>query len=366
MKIRRIDKTRNGSKHRITEPKEAIQAMKGARETKSSLYMIAAAVIGLTVASLLFSRAVGAAVITSTVGGGNGSISPAGAVAVNNGLDQTFIFTPADKYTIGTITVDGVPVPQRAPAYTFKSVAANHSISVTFAVDSDNDGLSDDQESQGIALDIPAAYSNYLPCTNASSDRTTCVDKATRDLFVVLVPAAGGYFKNLQNPLQYITQSTGGLPITVHTIILPEGATDASERFVSPSSAQKYVRVKEILSTSYPNLLGESEGVGTPNGFDNTKVYTQNIRNTVFNITGKYDLADTYIKQTIAHEVGHAIGPLRKDYMANCGGNHYCTSTKAPYYIMNQSVFSKGTTLYIGTTFTSAGTNNDQASVKLK
>jgi hypothetical protein len=365
MRIGRFDKMRNGLKDRNTTQKEVIHIMKGKRGTKSLMYMVTM-VVGLMVASLLLSRAAGAATITSSVGGGNGSISPAGAVAVSNGLDQTFIFTPADKYTIGTITVDGVPVPQPAPAYTFKSVAANHSISVTFLPDSDNDGLADALESsaQGITLFFPSGVYNYPPCSGQSN--STCVVQATRDLFVVLVPAAGGYFKDLQNPLQYITQSTGGLPITVHTIVLPEGDTDASERFVSPSSAQKYVRVKESLSTSYPNLLGESEGVGTPNGFDNTKVYTQNIRNTVYSITGKTDLVNTYIKHTIAHEVGHAIGPLRKDYMANCGGNHYCTSTKAPYYIMNQSVFSKGTTLYIGTTFTSAGTNNDQASLKLK
>jgi hypothetical protein len=365
MKIGRFEKMRNASNHRNTKQKEVIQFMKKGRGTRSWMYMIAMVVAVMGV-SLLLAQVATAASITATVAGNiGGTISPSGTVTVTDGLNKTFVFTPADKYTVGSITVDTSSV-YPAFAYTFPKVTGTHTISVTFVPDSDNDGLSNAQELDGITL----FDGTFFPGKNSGFPRDQRLDPDSRDLLVILVPAAGGYFSSLQNPLdwlQYITQSlsAGGLPIAVHAIYLPQ---DQSDRFVSLSSAQKYVRVTEVLDTSNSLLLGQSEGVGTPNGMDNTKIYTNNIRNTVYKITGNYDLANTYVKHTIAHEVGHSIGPLRKDYVANCGGNHYCTSTstKNPHYILEQSVYSKGTTLYIGTIFTSSGTNNDQSSVKLQ
>ena len=55
----------------------------------------------------------------------NGIISPAGAVVVAGGANQTFTFTPAACYQVGDVVVDGLS--QGASAdYTFSNVAANH------------------------------------------------------------------------------------------------------------------------------------------------------------------------------------------------------------------------------------------------
>ena len=63
--------------------------------------------------------------------GGNGVISPGGAVAVNCGASQVFTFTPDSCYQVADVRVDGVSV--GAPVnYTFTSVAANHTIDVSF------------------------------------------------------------------------------------------------------------------------------------------------------------------------------------------------------------------------------------------
>jgi hypothetical protein len=71
--------------------------------------------------------------ITATAGA-NGTISPSGAVSVNGGKNQTFNFTPAAGYKIGTVVVDGANNTQAAATgtHTFYNVNENHTISVTF------------------------------------------------------------------------------------------------------------------------------------------------------------------------------------------------------------------------------------------
>jgi hypothetical protein len=117
------------------------------------------------------------------------------------------------------------------------------------------------------------------------------------------------------------------------------------------------------VDTSTSNVLGESDGCGTPNGMDNARIYTQRIRDFVNSKGADPSLIETYIKQVIAHEIGHTVGPLKSPYDANCGGYHYCTiQPPGTNVIMEQSVYHSGTTFYIGTIYTTA----DQTGVKLK
>ena len=69
--------------------------------------------------------------ITATAGTG-GKISPAGAVKVKSGENQTFTFTPDAGKTLDTLNVDGTAVTPPGTTYTFKKVTANHTIAVTF------------------------------------------------------------------------------------------------------------------------------------------------------------------------------------------------------------------------------------------
>src|SRR5439155_7767625 len=63
--------------------------------------------------------------------GANGSITPAGAVAVNDGDNQSFTITPAAHYHILDVKVDGVS--QGAiSSYEFTDVIAGHTIEATF------------------------------------------------------------------------------------------------------------------------------------------------------------------------------------------------------------------------------------------
>jgi hypothetical protein len=65
--------------------------------------------------------------------GANGSISPSGSVAASAGSSRTFTITPDTGYHIDSVSVDGAPV-GAVGAYTFSNITANHSISVSFAI----------------------------------------------------------------------------------------------------------------------------------------------------------------------------------------------------------------------------------------
>ncbi len=70
--------------------------------------------------------------ITSSTGA-NGTISPLGARTVAGGANLTFTMTPAAGYHVAGVLVDGTAVTGAPTSYTFNAVAANHTISVTFA-----------------------------------------------------------------------------------------------------------------------------------------------------------------------------------------------------------------------------------------
>jgi hypothetical protein len=81
--------------------------------------------------SASFAAATTKYVITASAGS-NGTISPSGSVTVNGGASQAFTITANSGYGVSAVTVDGVS--QGAiSSYTFSNVAANHTISATFA-----------------------------------------------------------------------------------------------------------------------------------------------------------------------------------------------------------------------------------------
>ena len=70
--------------------------------------------------------------LTAT-GGQNGTISPSGSVIVNYGGSQTFTITPNEGYRVVDVKVDGASV-GAVPVYTISSVAADHTIEASFAI----------------------------------------------------------------------------------------------------------------------------------------------------------------------------------------------------------------------------------------
>jgi hypothetical protein len=71
----------------------------------------------------------------SASAGSDGSISPSGSTVVSQGASQTYAITPSTNYYIASVSVDGAVVASNVMtySYTFSNVAANHTISATFA-----------------------------------------------------------------------------------------------------------------------------------------------------------------------------------------------------------------------------------------
>lgn len=69
-------------------------------------------------------------VIDASAGSG-GSVSPAGAITVNQGAGQSFSITPVSCYRIAYVTVNGASVGTPA-TYAFSNVQANHTIAAAF------------------------------------------------------------------------------------------------------------------------------------------------------------------------------------------------------------------------------------------
>ena len=63
--------------------------------------------------------------------GANGSISPSGAITVNDGSNQSFTITANATYQVADVLVDGSSV-GAVTSYTFNNVTANHTITASF------------------------------------------------------------------------------------------------------------------------------------------------------------------------------------------------------------------------------------------
>ncbi|NOY23565.1 MAG: hypothetical protein GXO70_08670 [Acidobacteria bacterium] len=86
----------------------------------------------ISVTAVFAVLAVNAHIITASAEAG-GSISPSGAVSVNDGANQSFTITADTGYHISDVTVDSSSV-GAVSSYTFTNVTADHTISATFAI----------------------------------------------------------------------------------------------------------------------------------------------------------------------------------------------------------------------------------------
>jgi hypothetical protein len=222
---------------------------------------------------------------------------------------------------------------------TFTCVVLLLGVSVVNAraqTDTDLDGFAN--EAQGVTF----FNGTSLPACVAGSVRTVCVDPLTPDVFVILVPAAGGRFQNLVDPLRVLRNLNRPNTITGVHQITPAQAN--AQRQISPSSTQKAIRITENLATksagtNKDGIWGSSIKQGTPNLFGGgvATVYTSQI---AADITAYFagqavpaGLIDNCIRHTIAHEAGHNVA-IAAQPDPTLTGSHYSTT--------QQVVMSKG------------------------
>ena len=225
------------------------------------------------------------------------------------------------------------------------------------SVDSDGDGLSDAAECSGFSLPPALGTTSFPSCRSlvAPFDRTTCVDPDSKDVFIIVVPAATGFLPS--NLLQLLS----GLPVGVHVITqTPAQVLANPDRTVN--GTQKAIRLSESLDTN-GSTAGQCNW-GTPNDAAECVVFTQRIVNFVnstfatctpgASLAAIQSIITTYIQQVAAHEPSHSM-KLTKIYDAKYGGHHYAPGTSA-MMAQNNTYSCKGgkLTWTIGTPFTAA------------
>jgi hypothetical protein len=93
--------------------------------------LCATTINGATTVTATFNTSIVTYVITATVNGTGGAISPSGRSSVSYGGSKTFTITPKTGYRIAGVIVDGKSV-GAVTKYTFSNIAANHTIIATF------------------------------------------------------------------------------------------------------------------------------------------------------------------------------------------------------------------------------------------
>ena len=101
--------------------------------------------------------------ITATAGA-NGTITPSGAVTVNQGASQTFNFAPSTGYIVSVVTVNGSPLTGAPTSYTFTDVQADGTIHVDFI-----SGISENELAQLVEL-FPNPTSSTIELRLKSED----------------------------------------------------------------------------------------------------------------------------------------------------------------------------------------------------
>jgi hypothetical protein len=232
----------------------------------------------------------------------------------------------------------------------------------TSRTDTDGDGFTDYNECNGITF----VGGGTFPGKNTPGRptiRSQYLDPDTKDLFVILVRKTptlipANWFEYVSNPVGQF-----GLGFAVHEITTTQAPNrtvcTGCQKPTNQTAIQKAVKVSESLDQTADNILGYTSSCGTPNGPDLTTIYTKKIQNLLSRINQLSQL-DLYIKHTIAHEIGHTVGPLAPVNDPNYGAYHYQSAVNN--LIMDQSVYESGGIVYIGTQYTAG----DQAGVHLK
>jgi hypothetical protein len=236
--------------------------------------------------------------------------------------------------------------------------------------DADCDGLTDTEETAGITtcngIGVQGCSGQTCPAANLMLGQ--------KDLFVIVTPdntnnSAYGLAK-ITNRMEFATA------VRAHEITKEQaGCKNNVDRSVTTN--QKAARIAELLDTSNTSgsddALGWTDAVGSANGsipYGDGYIYTERIANwvklkcgtgTCKTSDGQATTKDTviprYIKHTLAHEVGHMLN--LKQVPDSKIGNHYPASASGTRYTLDQSVFFKSGTFYMGTLFKSPDDMNN-------
>jgi sialate O-acetylesterase len=193
--------------------------------------------------------ATGATFTISSSAGTGGSISPTGAVIVNEGADQTFTITPDTGYAISGVTVDGGGIGAVA-SHTFNDVGANHTIAASFVATGNLPPSVSSVADQDIAVNssTPVLAFTVGDTTTAAADLTVVAVSSNTTLVpnANIVLGGGGAGRTVR-----VTPAAGQTGETTITLSVSDGSLTASTSFVvtvAAAGASKAVSINVGLN----------------------------------------------------------------------------------------------------------------------
>jgi uncharacterized repeat protein (TIGR02543 family) len=195
--------------------------------------------------------------------GSNGAIVPSGAVMVNYGANQQFVFSPATGYHVDTVLVDGAKV-DSAMGYTFINVLTTHTIAVKYAINTFT--ISATSGPNGTITPAGAVVIDY----NASRQFTFVASSGYHvdSLFIdgIYIPDSTASYTFTSVTLShtiYVTFAPNAFTITATSSangsIVPAGSVDVSnggnQRFVFNSSIGYHVDSVVVDGVLVPDSL---------------------------------------------------------------------------------------------------------------
>ena len=211
--------------------------------------------------------------ITATAGP-NGSINPKEAY-VSDGGSATFTITPVSGYAVDTITIDSTahkndgtaPAPGTSwTSYTFKDVTEDHTISVTFGLDEDDNGVPDANEPE-------AAYTLTYHANGGAFDGQT-------DPYVVNDVAAGPH-------------TLSDIAAPTHDAVEYNGQQDVPVLFIGWMTEDDHETIYSVEDTA-PNTvtsvaMDEDKAVWAAWGYDEDGNDKPDVTETQYTVTARVE-----------------------------------------------------------------------------
>ena len=246
--------------------------------------------------------------ITATAGP-NGSINPKEAY-VSDGGSATFTITPVSGYAVDTITIDSTahkndgtaPAPGTSwTSYTFKDVTEDHTISVTFGLDEDDNGVPDANEPE-------AAYTLTYHANGGAFDGQT-------DPYVVNDVAAGPH-------------TLSDIAAPTHDAVEYNGQQDVPVLFIGWMTEDDHETIYSVEDTA-PNTvtsvaMDEDKAVWAAWGYDEDGNDKPDVTETQYTVTARVEgeggsidptsktvNAGEDVEFTIDAEGGYALGTIQ-------------------------------------------------------
>jgi hypothetical protein len=243
-------------------------------------------------ATVTASFAINTYTITASTGS-NGTVTPVGATPKNYGDTQVYVITATTPgYHIASVTVDGSVVATTSP-YTFTALAANHTISATFAINTYT--ITASAGSNGTVTPTGVSTWNFWDSTTyvitpaeGHNIASITVDGTVLTSADFYLSAGIGYYTFLNLSLNHMISATFAINTYTLSYIAGSGGTITGITLQTVNYGANGTTVTAVPNTGYIFINwtdGVATAVRTDNNITANKTVTANFASNTFTLT---------------------------------------------------------------------------------